>query len=95
MTHGDLDRTDGGDGQRRPLMWSRGGIYALWMILGAVLGAAVGQLLGMAVPGDFEYGMAIGLGAGIALGAAFGSRRADENDRRIARQAEERGRAKE
>lgn len=70
--------------------WSRGGIYALWMILGGILGAAVGYLLTMALPGDFEFGMGILLGAGISLGAVFGSRRTDANDRRIARQAEQR-----
>ncbi|MGP9844056.1 hypothetical protein [Brachybacterium sp. 107] len=90
MAQDDMQRAREGTGKRRTPMWSRGGIQAVWIILGGVIGAAIGQLLGQALPGDFGYAMAIGLGAGIALGAAFGSRRADANDREIARRAEER-----
>ncbi|MGP9683021.1 hypothetical protein [Brachybacterium sp. AOP3-A1-3] len=90
MAQDDEQRARDVTGRRRTPVWSRGGILAVWMILGGVLGAVIGQLLGQVLPGDFGYAMAIGLGAGIVLGAAVGSRRADANDRQIARRAEER-----
>ncbi|ATG50500.1 hypothetical protein CFK38_02400 [Brachybacterium vulturis] len=78
-----------GAGERRTPLWSRGGILTLWIVLGALFCGAVGHLVGQALPGDFVYGAGIGLGAGVALGSAVGTRRADANDREIARRTEE------
>ncbi|MGO2362263.1 MAG: hypothetical protein ACTH6N_14185 [Brachybacterium tyrofermentans] len=88
MAQDDMQRAREVTGKRRAPVWSRSGILAVWIILGGFLGAVIGQLLGQALPGDFGYATAIGLGAGIALGAAVGSRRADANDREIARRSE-------
>ena len=70
----------------------RGRYVGVWIVLGALFCGAVGHLLGSLLPGGFSYGAAVGLGMGIALGAAVGSRRADANDREIARRAEQRDR---
>lgn len=83
------DAEPGHDGERRTPLWSRGGVLTLWIILGALFCGAVGHLIGQALPGDIEYGAGIGIGAGVALGIAVGTRRADANDREIARRAED------
>lgn len=72
-----------------PTPVARGGILAIWVILGMFFGSAVGILLVQALPGGFAFAWAIGLGVGVALGAAIGSRRADAKDREIARRASE------
>ena len=72
-----------------PAPVARGGILAIWVILGMFFGSAVGILLVQALPGGFAFAWAIGLGVGVALGAAIGSRRADAKDREIARRASE------
>lgn len=89
MAQEDVEQAGEGSGERRPPLWSRGGILTLWITLGALFCGAVGHLLGQALFGDFPYGAGIGFGAGVALGAAVGTRRADANDREIARRAEE------
>ena len=68
-----------------PAPVTRGGILAIWIILGMFFGSAVGILIGQALPGDFAFAWAIGLGIGVALGFAIGSRRADAKDRELER----------
>jgi hypothetical protein len=65
--------------------WSRGGLLTLWITLGVMFCGAVAHLIGQALPGAPDYAAGIGIGAGVALGAAIGSRRADANDREMAR----------
>lgn len=82
-------RRPGGAGERREPLWSRGGILTVWIVLGVLICGVAGHFIGQALPGDIVYGAGIGIGVGVALGAAVGTRRADANDRKISRRAEE------